>query len=78
MSWPRTKAKVPVVLSGTGIEKLLAAMSNPMFRAVAMVMYGAGLRISEACALRHGHRRRAWRPPRSPRQGQSRALRHAS
>jgi site-specific recombinase XerD len=52
MSWPRQKTKLPMVLSGTEIEKLLAAMSNPMFRAVAMVMYGAGLRISEACALR--------------------------
>lgn len=51
MSWPRSKAKLPVVLSGTEIEKLLAAMSNPTFRMVAMVMYGAGLRISEACAL---------------------------
>ncbi len=52
MSWPRQKTKLPMVLSGTEIEKLLAAMSNPMFRTVAMVMYGAGLRISEACALR--------------------------
>lgn len=52
MAWPRQPVKLAVVLSGTEIEKLLGAMSNPMFRAVAMVMYGAGLRISEACALR--------------------------
>lgn len=52
MSWPRQKTKLPMILSGTEIEKLLAAVSTPMFRAVAMVMYGAGLRISEACALR--------------------------
>jgi site-specific recombinase XerD len=52
MSWPRQKTKLPMVLSGTEVEKLLAAMSNPMFRAVAMVMYGAGLRITEACSLR--------------------------
>lgn len=51
MSWPRQPAKLPVVLSRGEVEALLAAMSNPMFRAVAMVMYGAGLRISEACAL---------------------------
>jgi site-specific recombinase XerD len=50
MSWPRQKTKLPTILSGSEIETLLAAMSNPMFRAVAMVMYGAGLRISEACA----------------------------
>jgi site-specific recombinase XerD len=52
MSWPRQPAKLPVVLSGTEIAKLLGAMSNPMYRAIAMVMYGAGLRVSEACALR--------------------------
>jgi site-specific recombinase XerD len=51
MAWPRQPQKLPVVLSGSEIEKLLGAMSNPMFRAAAMVMYGAGLRISEACAL---------------------------
>jgi site-specific recombinase XerD len=52
MSWPRQPPKLPVVLSGSEIVKLLGAMSNPMFRALAMVMYGAGLRVSEACALR--------------------------
>lgn len=52
ISWPKPPKTVPVVLSGTEIEKLLGAMSNPMFRAVALVMYGAGLRISEACSLR--------------------------
>lgn len=52
ISWPRQPKTLPVILSGTEIGKLLGAMSNPMFRAVAMVMYGAGLRISEACALR--------------------------
>jgi integrase/recombinase XerD len=51
MRWPRQPAKLPVVLSGSEIEKLLAALSNPMLRAVVMVMYGTGLRISEACAL---------------------------
>jgi integrase/recombinase XerD len=51
MAWPRQPIKLPTVLSGSEIEKLLGAMSNPMYRAVAMVMYGAGLRISEACAL---------------------------
>ncbi len=52
MAWPRQPKKLPVVLSGTEVEKLLGTLSNPMFRAVTMVMYGAGLRISEACALR--------------------------
>jgi site-specific recombinase XerD len=51
MSWPRQPSKLPVVLSGSEVESLFAAMSNPMFRAIAMVMYGAGLRVSEACVL---------------------------
>lgn len=52
MSWPRQPKTLPVVLSGSEVTTLLGAMSTPMLRAVAMVMYGAGLRISEACALR--------------------------
>jgi integrase/recombinase XerD len=51
MSWPRQPAKLPVVLSGSEVESLLAAMSNPTYRVIAMVMYAAGLRVSEACAL---------------------------
>ena len=51
ISWPSQPAKLPVVLSRGEVEALLAAMSTPTFRALAMVMYGAGLRISEACAL---------------------------
>lgn len=51
MGWPKQPATLPVVLSGTEIEQLLRAMSNPMYRAIAMVMYGAGLRVTEACTL---------------------------
>jgi len=51
MAWPRQRAALPVVLSGSEITQLLAAMSNPLYRAIAIVMYGAGLRISEACTL---------------------------
>lgn len=49
--WPRQRAPLPVVLSGDEILALLGAISGPLYRAVAMTMYGAGLRISEACAL---------------------------
>jgi site-specific recombinase XerD len=52
MSWPRQASKLPVVLSGSEVERVLAALSNPMFRVLAMVMYGSGLRVSEACALK--------------------------
>jgi site-specific recombinase XerD len=51
MSWPRQPKTLPVVLSGTEVQKLLQAMSGPMYRAIAVLMYGAGLRVSEACAL---------------------------
>ena len=49
--WPRQRSPLPVVLSGQEIITLLSAISSPLYRAVAMTMYGAGLRISEACAL---------------------------
>jgi len=54
MKWPRQTAPLPVVLSGEEVVQLLEAISAPLYRAVAMVMYGAGLRISEACALEVG------------------------
>lgn len=47
----RWRAKLPMVLSAVEIEKLLGALSTPRQRAVVMVLYGAGLRISEALAL---------------------------
>lgn len=49
--WPRQRAPLPVVLSGEEIVALLSAISGPLYRAVAMTMYGAGLRVAEACAL---------------------------
>jgi site-specific recombinase XerD len=54
MRWPRQATPLPVVLSGEEILRLLEAISAPMYRAIALVMYGAGLRISEACALEVG------------------------
>ena len=54
MRWPRQPSPLPVVLSGQEIVTLLGAISSPLYRAVAMTMYGAGLRISEACMLQVG------------------------
>jgi site-specific recombinase XerD len=45
---------LPLVLSGTEVEGLLAAVRSPKYRAILMVLYGGGLRISEACRLRPG------------------------
>lgn len=49
---PRAPRKVPEVLSGREVERVLAALSSLRHRAILTVAYGAGLRISEACALR--------------------------
>lgn len=48
----RVPTKVPVVLSGTEVQKVIAALPSARHRAVMSVAYGAGLRISEACRLR--------------------------
>ena len=49
---PRRPHRLPVVLNGTEIQALLEAVRRPKYRAILMVMYGAGLRVSEACRLR--------------------------
>jgi integrase/recombinase XerD len=54
MQWPRQKPSLPVVLSGTEIVRLLGSISAPIYRAIALAMYGAGLRVSEACDLQVG------------------------
>jgi site-specific recombinase XerD len=49
--WPKVPRTLPVILSGTEVERLLWAIEPLKQRAVVMTAYGAGLRISEACAL---------------------------
>jgi site-specific recombinase XerD len=44
--------RLPLVLSGTEVEALLAAVRSPKYRAILMTLYGGGLRIFEACRLR--------------------------
>lgn len=48
---PRVQRKLPVVLSPSEVEQVLAAVTSITYRAVLMTTYGAGLRISEACQL---------------------------
>lgn len=48
----RRKLKLPIVLSGTEVGRMLGAVRNPKYRAIFMAQYAAGLRISEACRLR--------------------------
>jgi len=49
--YPRLKRRHPVVLSPEEVARLLKSIRNLKHRTVAMVLYGAGLRISEALAL---------------------------
>ena len=49
--YPRLKRRHPVVLSPAEVVRLLKATPNLKHRTVALVLYGTGLRISEALAL---------------------------
>lgn len=48
----RKQVKLPVVLSGTEVQVLLDAIRKPKYRAITMLQYAGGLRISESCRLR--------------------------
>jgi site-specific recombinase XerD len=52
--WPRIRQTLPDILSMDEVAALLSAIKPIMHRMVVMATYGAGLRISEACALRTG------------------------
>jgi site-specific recombinase XerD len=48
----RVRPKRPVVLGPSEVEAVLAALSTRKQRALVMTLYGAGLRVGEATALR--------------------------
>ena len=50
--YPRVPVTLPDLLSSEEVMALLDAMGSVKYRAVVTTMYAAGLRISEACALR--------------------------
>lgn len=50
--YPKQSRRQPVVLSTGEVARLLKAIQNLKHRTVALVLYGAGLRISEALALK--------------------------
>jgi integrase/recombinase XerD len=50
--FPRGQKKLPTVLSGEEVKRLLGAVQNVKHRAVLTTIYAAGLRISEALALK--------------------------
>ncbi|MGH7645494.1 MAG: tyrosine-type recombinase/integrase [Gemmatimonadales bacterium] len=47
----RVPERLPVILSATEVERLLAAVHAPKHRAILMTAYGTGLRLSEILAL---------------------------
>jgi integrase/recombinase XerD len=51
LRYPRSKRRQPVVLSREEVARLLEAIRNVKHRTVAMTLYGAGLRVSEALGL---------------------------
>lgn len=51
MPAPRSTRRAPVVLSAEEVVRLVDALRTLKHRTVALVLYGAGLRISEALAL---------------------------
>jgi integrase/recombinase XerD len=51
ISWPKQRSPLPTVLSLDEVSALIRAIQKPRYQTIAMVMYGAGLRIAEALAL---------------------------
>jgi site-specific recombinase XerD len=51
ISLPKKYSPLPEVLSVKEVHGLLNAIENPRYQALAMVMYGAGLRVNEARVL---------------------------
>ncbi len=52
LALPRKSRVKPVVMTREEVERLLAATRSPKYRAIFMVLYGAGLRVFEAVALK--------------------------
>lgn len=49
--WPRQYSPLPPVLSQAEVAAFLMALRHPVYLAIAMVLYGTGLRIDEALSL---------------------------
>lgn len=52
LSFPRQRSPLPTVLSQDEVERLLRALHVRRYQAIAMVLYGTGVRIEEALALK--------------------------
>lgn len=49
--WPRVPKSLPIVLSGSEVEQVLAAIESARHRTILSAAYAGGLRIREACRL---------------------------
>jgi integrase/recombinase XerD len=49
--WPKQYSPLPTVLSQAEVDAFLGALQHAVYRALAMVLYGTGLRLAEALAL---------------------------
>jgi site-specific recombinase XerD len=49
--WPKQYSPLPTVLSQAEMAAFLEALRHPVYLAIAMVLYGTGLRIDEALSL---------------------------
>jgi site-specific recombinase XerD len=49
--WPKRSQILPDILTGEEVEQLFQQIASIKHRAILMMAYGAGLRISEACSL---------------------------
>jgi site-specific recombinase XerD len=51
IAYPKVTSALPDILSGTEVTALFEVFKTPMYRAIVMTAYGAGLRVSEVCRL---------------------------
>ena len=52
IAMPRPSRKLPVILSRVEVARFMAAVKSPKYRALLMLAYGTGMRISEVIHLR--------------------------
>jgi site-specific recombinase XerD len=50
--FPKVPRRLPEILTGSEVERLLECITSLKYRAICSVAYGAGLRIHEACTLK--------------------------
>ena len=52
--FPKVPVKLPEILSGSEVQRLLGCVTSIRCRVICTLAYGAGLRVSEACRLKPG------------------------